>query len=72
MYVEELDLEQLLADPLIRLVMASDAVGEGDIRRLADATRIRRRAATPDLPGLSALAAQPLAPVCGWVCEGRA
>ena len=28
-------LEQLLADPLIRLMMSSDGVDEGDIRRLA-------------------------------------
>ena len=30
-----LDLEDLLADPLVRMVMASDGVDEGQIRRLA-------------------------------------
>lgn len=32
---EAFSLDQLLADPLIRMVMASDAVEEGEIRRLA-------------------------------------
>jgi hypothetical protein len=32
---EDFRLDQLLADPLIRMVMASDAVQEADIRRLA-------------------------------------
>lgn len=33
----ELDLEDLLADPLVRLVMSSDSVQESDIRRLMSA-----------------------------------
>ncbi len=32
---EAFSLEQLLADPLIRMVMSDDAVEEGEIRRLA-------------------------------------
>ena len=32
---QDFRLDELLADPLIRMVMASDAVEEADIRRLA-------------------------------------
>ena len=35
----DLNLDQLLADPLVRLVMSSDAVQESDIRQLASRTR---------------------------------
>ena len=41
----ELDLEQLLADPLVRLVMSSDAVEESQIRQLAKSAGVLRRAA---------------------------
>ena len=37
----DLDLDQLLSDPLVRLMMSSDAVQESDIRRLAPRTRER-------------------------------
>ncbi len=51
---DDLDLEQLLADPLVRLVMASDAVDEGQIRQLARRARLRRwqaeRLAAPGPP----------------------
>ena len=47
--VENLDLEQLLADPLVRLVMSSDDVEEADIRRLAKDVRAHRRPA-PSAP----------------------
>ena len=40
----DLDLDQLLADPLVRLMMSSDAVQESDIRRLAPRTRARLKA----------------------------
>lgn len=40
-------LDELLSDPLIRLVMASDAVEEADIRRLARSAG--RRGAAPGL-----------------------
>ncbi len=39
----DMSLDQLLADPLIRLVMSSDAVQESDIRRLASRTRLKTR-----------------------------
>ena len=42
---QEPRLEELLSDPLIRLVMASDAVEAADIRRLA--RRIASRPAPP-------------------------
>ncbi len=35
MYDHDLDLEDLLADPLVRLLMASDGVDEAQIRTLA-------------------------------------
>ncbi len=38
-------LDQLLADPLVRQLMASDGVAEADIRRLAERVASRR----PDL-----------------------
>lgn len=38
-------LDQLLADPLIRLVMSSDGVDESEIRGLARAMRGRRPSA---------------------------
>ena len=40
----ELNLDQLLADPLVRLVMSSDAVQESDIRQLASRTRFQTQA----------------------------
>ena len=36
MHITDLDLEDLLADPLVRLVMASDGVEEAHIRKLAE------------------------------------
>lgn len=41
----DLNLEQLLQDPLIRLVMASDGVIESDIRGLAQRASHRRATA---------------------------
>ncbi len=56
----DLDLEQLLSDPLVRLMMSSDAVQESDIRRLACQTRrriqARRSHARPPLSTGSATA----------------
>ena len=43
--IEELGLEQLLADPLVRMVMSSDAVDEQQIRQLAARADARRQAA---------------------------
>ena len=54
----EPDLEQLLADPLIRLVMASDNVAEGDVRRLADRARFSR-ARSADASHASGMAGEP-------------
>ena len=53
-------LDELLADPLIRLVMASDAVEEADIRRLAHAAA--HRAPPAGAPRAAA----------GAACAGRA
>ncbi len=36
MHCKDLDLEQLLADPLVRMVMSSDGVEEASIRQLAE------------------------------------
>lgn len=44
---EEFSLSQLLADPLIRQVMDSDAVEETDIRRLAERISLRNYANRP-------------------------
>lgn len=67
MYVDELDLEQLLADPLIRLVMKSDAVDESEIRRLAESAGVRRRAVEQRwLPALAARPGPCFHPVCGY------
>jgi hypothetical protein len=41
---EEFNLDQLLADPLIRMVMTSDAVEEADIRHLAGRLALRKAA----------------------------
>jgi hypothetical protein len=35
----ELTLDELLAEPVVRLLMARDGVGDDDIRRLADQAR---------------------------------
>ena len=47
--VPELGLDQLLADPLIRLVMASDGVSEATIRGLRRSRRSGGRAGQPTL-----------------------
>lgn len=41
---EHLNLDQLLSDPLIRLVMSSDAVEETDVRRLMQSVKDRLQA----------------------------
>ena len=46
MHITDLDLEDLLADPLVRLVMKSDGVEEAHIRDLA--LRISPRSATDE------------------------
>ncbi len=47
--VPELGLDALLADPLIRLVMASDGVSEATIRGLRGSRRSGGRAGQPAL-----------------------
>ena len=42
MYYKDLDLDQLLADPLVRLMMSSDGVEETQIRQLAERIAPRR------------------------------
>lgn len=42
MHDKDLDLEDLLCDPLVRLVMASDGVEEAHIRTLARRVALRR------------------------------
>ena len=44
MYSRDLDLNQLLADPLVRLVMSSDGVEETYIRQLAERIASRHTA----------------------------
>jgi hypothetical protein len=72
MYVDELDLEQLLADPLTRLVMKSDAVEESDIRQLAAKAGVRRR--TLEQQAFSPVIARPpfYGALCGYPCAGFA
>ena len=48
-------LEQLLADPLIRLMMASDRVSEDDLRRLAARPRARGYMPGPGVAGPGSL-----------------
>jgi hypothetical protein len=53
MYVENPRLDQLLSDPLIRLVMKSDGVADADLRRLARSfaeRQVRTPAAYPGGP----------------------
>jgi hypothetical protein len=62
---EHLGLEQLLADPLIRQVMSSDAVDPAYIRGLALRVRAKRQAERPTT-------ARPDRRDCGPVAEARA
>lgn len=48
MQVTELTLEQMLADPIVRLVMRRDGVEEAELRALA--SRVRRRLGAPNEP----------------------
>lgn len=46
---EPFDLDQLLADPLVRLMMSSDSVEESEIRSLAEQVTRSRRPHPPEL-----------------------
>ena len=46
--IGEPSLEELLSEPIIRLLMASDGVAPDDLRRLCIAIRAMLRAGSPD------------------------
>ena len=46
---DEFDLDEILADPLTRMIMASDAVEEGHIRQLARTAGVKRMTMERDL-----------------------
>lgn len=48
MHDQELTLDQMLNDPIVRLLMARDGVAEADVRGLAARIRSRRGPVTRD------------------------
>lgn len=53
MHDQELTLDQMLNDPIVRLLMARDGVAEADVRGLAARIRSRRGAMTKDAARIS-------------------
>jgi len=47
---QELTLDQMLADPIVRLLMNRDGVEDAEIRRLIEGLRARRSAAPAEVP----------------------
>lgn len=46
----ELTLDQMLADPIVRLLMKRDGVEDAEIRQLVEGLRARRAAARTEVP----------------------
>jgi hypothetical protein len=53
--IGEPSIEELLSEPIVRLLMASDGVAPADLRRLCIAVRARLRAETMGSPGTSGI-----------------
>ncbi|HWQ87657.1 hypothetical protein [Brevundimonas sp.] len=53
MHDQELTLDQMLDDPIVRLLMARDGVAEADLRGLAARIRPRRGPVTKDAAQVS-------------------